>query len=97
MTGKSTIRNFCLPFFCNTGLRGTNQFPGKCPRKLPLEQSLDMPTRFPLLQRGNSTTTKLCEKLLAGLYEVALPPLAIEPAAAPVTRSRSRASRVEES
>ncbi len=43
------------------------------------------------------TTTKLGEKLLAGLYEVALPPLAMEPAAAPVTRSRSRASRVEES
>jgi len=43
------------------------------------------------------TTTTLGEKLLAGLYEVALPPLAVEPAAAPVTRSRSRASRVEES
>ena len=43
------------------------------------------------------TTTKLGEKLLAGLYGVALPPLAMEPAAAPVTRSRGRASRVEES
>jgi len=38
------------------------------------------------------TSTTLGEKLLAGLYEVALPPLAIPPAAAPVTRSHSRAS-----
>ncbi|RPI39281.1 MAG: hypothetical protein EHM53_06240 [Methanoregulaceae archaeon] len=43
------------------------------------------------------TTTKLGEKLLAVLYEIALPPLTMEPAAAPVTRSRSRASRFETS
>jgi DNA-binding HxlR family transcriptional regulator len=42
------------------------------------------------------TSTTLGEKLLAGLYEVALPPLAMQPVAAPVTRTRSRASRVEE-
>jgi len=42
-------------------------------------------------------STRLGEKLLAGLYEVILPPLATHPAAAPVTRTRSRASRVEES
>lgn len=41
------------------------------------------------------TSTTLGEKLLAGLYEIALPPLAMQPVAAPVTRSRSRASRVE--
>ena len=41
------------------------------------------------------TSTILGEKLLAGLYEVAMPPLAMPPATAPVTRSRSRASRVE--
>jgi len=38
------------------------------------------------------TSTKLGEKLLAGLYEVALPPLAAQPAVVPVARSRSRAS-----
>ena len=42
------------------------------------------------------TSTILGEKLLAAFYEVALPPLAIQPAAAPVSRSRSRVSRVEE-
>jgi DNA-binding HxlR family transcriptional regulator len=41
-------------------------------------------------------STTLGKRLLAGLYEVALPPLARQPAAAPVIRSRSRASRVEE-
>lgn len=43
------------------------------------------------------TSTRLGEKLLAGLYDVILPPLTTHPAAAPVTRSRSRATRVEES
>jgi DNA-binding HxlR family transcriptional regulator len=42
------------------------------------------------------TSTLLGEKLLTGLYEVALPPLAIRPPAS-AHRSRSRASRVEES
>ena len=42
------------------------------------------------------TATTLGEKLLAGLYEVVLPPLMTQPVAAPVTRSRSRTSRVEE-
>jgi DNA-binding HxlR family transcriptional regulator len=42
------------------------------------------------------TSTTLGEKLLAGLCEIALPPLAMQPAPAPVTRSRSRASRIEE-
>ena len=42
------------------------------------------------------TSTRLGEKLLAGLYDVILPPLATHPAAAPVTRSRSSATRVEE-
>ena len=42
------------------------------------------------------TSTTLGEKLLAGLYEVALPPLAMQPATVPAIRSRSRASRVEE-
>jgi DNA-binding HxlR family transcriptional regulator len=51
---------------------------------------------------GNSTktyytSTRLGEKLLAGLYEVVLPPLATHPAAAPAARSRTRATRVEES
>jgi DNA-binding HxlR family transcriptional regulator len=51
---------------------------------------------------GNSNrtyyaSTRLGEKLLAGLYEVVLPPLATHPAAAPATRSRSRATRIEES
>jgi DNA-binding HxlR family transcriptional regulator len=41
-------------------------------------------------------STRLGEKLLAGLYEVILPPLATHPAASPATRSRSRATRVEE-
>jgi DNA-binding HxlR family transcriptional regulator len=41
-------------------------------------------------------STTLGERLMAGLYEVALPPLAMQPVAAPVTRSRSRASRVGE-
>jgi len=43
------------------------------------------------------TSTTLGEKLLAGLYDVSLPPLAMQPVAAPVTRTRSRASRAEES
>ena len=44
------------------------------------------------------TTTRLGEKLLAGLYDAALPPLAAHPPApAAATRSRSRASRVGES
>ena len=42
------------------------------------------------------TSTRLGEKLLAGLYEVILPPQATHPAASPATRSRSRATRVEE-
>ena len=43
------------------------------------------------------TSTTLGEKLLTGLFEVALPPLAMQPtASAPVTRTRGRASRVEE-
>ncbi len=42
------------------------------------------------------TSTTLGEKLLTGLYEIALPPLAMQPVAAPVTRTRSRTSRVEE-
>jgi DNA-binding HxlR family transcriptional regulator len=42
------------------------------------------------------TSTTLGEKLMTGLDEVALPPRAMQPVAAPVTRSRSRASRVEE-
>ena len=37
------------------------------------------------------------ENLLAGFYEVILPPPVPHPAAAPATRSRSRATRVEES
>ncbi len=43
------------------------------------------------------TSTRLGEKLLAGFYDVVLPPLATHPAAAPVNRSRSRATRDEES
>ena len=43
------------------------------------------------------TSTPLGERLLAGLYEVILPPLATVPAPVPVTRSRSRTSRLEES
>jgi DNA-binding HxlR family transcriptional regulator len=51
---------------------------------------------------GNSNktyyaSTRFGEKLLAGLYEVILPPPATHPAAAPATRSRSRATRIEES
>jgi DNA-binding HxlR family transcriptional regulator len=43
------------------------------------------------------TTTRLGEKLLAGLYDAALPPLAAHPPAPAATaRSRSRAARVEE-
>jgi DNA-binding HxlR family transcriptional regulator len=42
------------------------------------------------------TSTTLGEKLLAGLFEIALPPLAMQQVAAPVTRSRSRATQVEE-
>lgn len=42
------------------------------------------------------TSTTLGEKLLAGLYELALPSLVMQQGAAPVTRSRSSASHVEE-
>jgi DNA-binding HxlR family transcriptional regulator len=42
------------------------------------------------------TTTKLGEKLLAGLYDVALPPLAAHPPTS-ATRSRSHASHAGES
>lgn len=42
------------------------------------------------------TSTPLGEKLLAGLYDVALPPLMMQPVATPVPRTRSRVSRVEE-
>ena len=42
------------------------------------------------------TSTILGKKLLAGLYEIALPPLVMQQAPAPVTRSRSRVLRVEE-
>ena len=40
------------------------------------------------------TSTILGEKLLAGLYELVLPPLALDQGTAPVTHSRSRATRV---
>ncbi len=43
------------------------------------------------------TSTTLGEKLLAAFYKVALPPLAMLPATAPATRSRSRVSHGEES
>jgi len=42
------------------------------------------------------TSTILGKKLLAGLYEIALPPLVMQQAPAPVTRFRSRVLRVEE-
>src|SRR5512136_2541338 len=41
------------------------------------------------------TSTTLGKKLLAGLFEIALPPLAMQQGAAPVTRSRSKALPAE--